>query len=200
MHRHLAPPPTPSNRWPRALLCAFLGAGACSEGEGGATGSSAPLPSGTAHGSGPGSPGSGHTASASAAPAQPAIVHAGAWQGSFEAKRAPVTLDPGVKDRAWSGDDGKVAAGPGKISLVVAADGALSGELEGALGAAALTGWVEGDRLTASFGPTSEQADPAMAGTLVLEAKDGVFSGVLRASSGDAVLVRSASVELKRRP
>lgn len=188
-------------RW-GALLFAALGSPACA---GGSEDTSPSSHSGrTTSSTGAGSPGSSapvsSAASSTSAPEAPPIPHAGAWSGSFEAKKAPVTLDPGVKDRAWSADDGKAASGPGTLSLQIGREGAVTGELAGALGAGTITGWVDGDRMTATFAPKSADSEPSMAGTLVLDAKDGAWTGSLRASSGDAVLVRAATVELKRQP
>ncbi|NUP09946.1 MAG: hypothetical protein HOW73_28190 [Polyangiaceae bacterium] len=144
----------------------------------------------------PPSPSASGAAETKAAP----IPFAGSWKGTFDAKKAPVSLDPGVVERSWKADDGKAASGPGTIQLVVAPDGIVTGDLSGSLGEAKLTGFVEERRLTATFTPSSQDADPAMHGTINLEAGADDWSGELRASSGDATLVRSSTLTLKRAP
>jgi hypothetical protein len=83
------------------------------------------------------------------------------------------------------------------LELTVAADGTVSGKLSGALGDAVLAGSAEESRVTATFTPASA-ADPAMHGTLALAREGEALVGTLRASSGDARLVRMATLSLTR--
>lgn len=132
--------------------------------------------------------------------ASPEPMAAGTWTGRFEAKRAPIPLDPGVKVKAWSADDGKTASGAGEIEVVVAATGIVSGKISGALGDGTLTGGLVGDSIRATLSPApSDERGLAMSGTLVLTPKGQGYAGELRASSYDARTVRVAAVELARK-
>lgn len=122
----------------------------------------------------------------------------GSWRGAFESKKAAVTLDPGVKESAWSADDGKAHAGKGEIDLQVAEDGVVAGKLSGALGSATIAGSAEGETLTMTFVPTDADSSESISGVIVLQLKDSKLSGDLKASSGDASFVRAATLELTR--
>lgn len=136
----------------------------------------------------------------SLASAVPRAALAGTWRADFEAKKGAVTLDPGVGVPAWKNDDGSKAVGRGSLELTVAADGTVSGKLSGALGVAAIRGAAEDEQLTATFTPADDSVvdEQAMAGTLIVQRKGEALVGSLRASSGDAKLVRMASLELSR--
>ncbi len=153
----------------------------------------------------PGAPASGGTQSASApnpssrasASSSATTALAGTWRGSFESKKAKVTLDPGVTEPSFKKDKGTVATGPGKLELVVSPDGTVRGHTEGALGRATVSGACDEGTLTASFHPTEEEG-PRMAGTIVLSHSGGRLSGTLSASSADATLARTATLDLAR--
>lgn len=133
--------------------------------------------------------------SATAGPARSEL--AGTWRADFEAKKGSVTLDPGVSEPAWKKDDGSQAVGAGSVEIVVGADGTVSGELSGALGKAIVAGSAEENSVTATFAP-SNGGELAMHGTLSLTREGEALVGSLRASSGDARLVRMASLSLRR--
>jgi len=121
----------------------------------------------------------------------------GTWRGSFESKKATVELDPGVKETSWSKDDGKAKAGKTEIDLSVTADGVAKGSLRGALGEATLAGAVDGETLTLTFTPKDDSTD-AISGVIVLRLRGPKLGGELKGASGDAALVRAASLELDR--
>lgn len=148
-----------------------------------------------------GSAQSGASGSAAVAPT-PGSKLAGSWTGELESKKAQVSLDPGVKDRAWAADDGRPAAGKGTLELTIEKDGTVTGRIAGALGPGTLGGAVEDDQHVSVSLTPSPDAEPAMAGTLVLApSPDGnELSGTLRASSGSGEVVREAAIKLKRRP
>jgi hypothetical protein len=135
---------------------------------------------------------------ASSVAAAPSNPLSGPWRGAFESKKASVTLDPGVKEKTWSSDDGKAHAGKGEIDLHVGADGVVKGKLRGALGNATVAGTAEGETLTMTFTPTDTDSDEWMSGVIVLQLKDAKLSGDLKAASGDASIVRAATLELTR--
>lgn len=122
---------------------------------------------------------------------------AGRWSGTYESKKARVSLDPGVKDKALEADDGKAASGKGEIEVVVAADGTVSGRVSGPLGPGTLSGLAETDGITATLAPEDPGADGAMAGTLALEPSQSDWKGTLRASSGSGEIAREAEVTVK---
>ena len=125
---------------------------------------------------------------------------AGTWLGRFDAKKAPVLLDRGVKVKAWTTDDGKEASGPSEIEIAVDATGTVSGKVTGALGEGTLTGAVVGESIRATLSPAgADERAITMSGTLVLEPKGQGYSGELRAASHDARLVRVATIELARK-
>ena len=183
-----------------ALMALPLFASGCGEGSG-AAGSSgpSPVPSGSAIAAIASAPHRGPAAidpaSAGAAPSSPL---SGAWRGAFESKKAVVSLDPGVKEKAWSGDDGKAHAGKGEIDLHVASDGVVKGKLRGALGNANVAGTAEGETLTMTFAPADDGNSEWISGVIVLQLKDAKLSGELKAASGDASIVRAAALELTR--
>jgi hypothetical protein len=110
-----------------------------------------------------------------------------------------VELPPKVKDKIRSKDDGKVAVGPGTVTLTIDADGALHGEAKGALGDATIVGKADGDMIRASVFPVDPHAPHAMTGILVGMLKDGVIQAELRVTGPDAVLIRESVVALSRK-
>lgn len=136
------------------------------------------------------------SANASAAPTSHSPL-AGKWIASFEAKKAKVAQDPGVADPAWAKDDGSQVSGAGTIEITVAEDGTVSGKLSGSLGDGIITGMAEEKGVTGTFTPASTEAS-AMHGTFVLELASDKLTGTLRASSGDARVVRSAALSFSR--
>jgi len=131
----------------------------------------------------------------------PSSPLAGRWSGELESKKAEVSLDKGVKDKALADDKGQIAAGKGSIEIDVAPDGTVTGTVKGALGPGTLAGTVDEDRITASLVPDDPTAEHAMSGTLVLDPAQsggGPVQGLLRASSGSGEIVRVAPVTLKR--
>jgi hypothetical protein len=133
------------------------------------------------------------SAQASAAtPAKPWFT--GGFSGSYEAKLAPVEVSAGAV-REWKSDDGKLASGPGKLTLQVDDNGLVEGSGEGAFGADHASGKVEDDTLRVVLAPTEESG---LHGVLVATRDGDGFKGTIQASSSDSLHVRSATVELKR--
>jgi hypothetical protein len=119
----------------------------------------------------------------------------GAWQGGFTAELFRVeTAAGGVKE--WKQDDGKKAAGEGKLALEVAADGSVTGSASGALGELTVTGRVDGDRAALTL--ASAEGDGFHGSILATQTPDGM-KGTLSASSGDSLQVRQAAVTLSRK-
>ena len=147
-------------------------------------------------------------ASGSAGPAASAALAApgetslaGTWEGSYDARKGAVVLPDRVKDKTRGNDDGKLMSGPGKVELTVAPGGEVRGKATGALGEARLTGKLDeaGAYLSASWYPEDATKPNAMTGVLLGPIKDGVITAMIRVAGPDAVLVREAKVELKKR-
>lgn len=134
----------------------------------------------------------------SEAPPSPKSDLQGAWTSAFKTERAKVTLDPGVSDKAWASDKGETAVGDGTLELSIAENGTVKGSLKGSLGDLVLHGMADGDHVNGTF--TAAQPEPAtFSGTVELTKKGDALEGELRASSGDAKLVRRATLSLKKK-
>ncbi|MEO8901043.1 MAG: hypothetical protein ABI488_05190 [Polyangiaceae bacterium] len=134
------------------------------------------------------------SASAPAPPAKPWF--SGRFSGEYQAKLAPVEIKTGAV-KEWAADDGKASSGPGKLTLQIDDDGLVDGSGEGAFGPSQATGKVEDDTLRVSLTPSDATG---LHGTLVASRDGDGFKGILEASSGDSLRVRSAAVELKKQP
>ena len=151
-----------------------------------------PAASGSASGSAPG------PASATA-PQGEASSLAGTWEGSYDAKKASVSLPPKVKDKGLAGDNGKTAVGAGSIELFIGQNGEVRGKGRGALGACTLTGRAEEGMVRATLMPDDPRAEGAMTGVLVGALKGDAIHGELHVAGPDATLVREATIELKKK-
>jgi hypothetical protein len=153
------------------------------------------------------------TASASARPAQsavatptaaasssaaPASSYAGEWRGDYESKRARVDVPRGNPWPGWKKDDGS-RLGTGSVKLTIAADGEISGEASGALGALWLRGRLEGDAIRAGVSPARADEVGAMTGTLTGNTRAQAIQATIRAASPDGEVVRVAEVTLHKK-
>jgi hypothetical protein len=145
-------------------------------------------------------PPTGSAAAGASAKEASASKLAGRWSGTYESKKARVSLDKGVKDKALEADDGKAASGKGELELTIAADGTVTGRVTGPLGPGLLSGMAEADGITATLAPEDPGADGAMTGTLALEPAQSDWKGTLRASSGSGEIAREADVTVKLAP
>jgi hypothetical protein len=118
----------------------------------------------------------------------------GAFSGQYEAKVTAVEIKAGAA-KEWSKDDGKLSSGPGKLSLQIDDAGQVDGTSEGALGAGHVNGRVEDDTLRVQLSPTD---DAGLHGVLVATRDGDGFKGLIEASSGDSLRVRTAAIELKK--
>ena len=134
-------------------------------------------------------------ASVSAAPAAPAKPwFSGKFSGQYEAKLAPVEVTVGAV-KEWAADDGKLASGPGKLTLQIEDDGVVDGTSEGSLGEGHVSGRVDADTLRVQLSPND---DTGLHGVLVASREGEGFKGSIQASSADSLRVRQATVELKK--
>lgn len=137
-----------------------------------------------------------------AAPSAPSALSAapetGRWIGAYDAKKGNVEIPKGVSYDAWNDDDGKRRAGKGSIELDVAGDGEVTGSARGALGEQQLRGRIVEGFLEVGVTPVDPDSENAMRGVLTGEMKADRITAELRAASGDARIVRQASVTLRR--
>jgi len=129
-----------------------------------------------------------------AAPKKPWFV--GGFAGKYEAKPAAVQIKVGAL-KEWTKDDGKLASGPGQLSLQIDDSGQVDGTTEGALGAGQVSGKVEDDTLRVQLSPAD---GTGLHGVLVATRDGDGFKGAIEASSGDSLQVRTAAIELKKSP
>lgn len=136
------------------------------------------------------------TSTSAAASAGPA-----SFTGSYTATRGTLYVPDaeawgGVKFR---GDDGGNALGEGTLTFTIDGDaGALSGELQGPLGPATLTGTAQNGVVAFHVAPR-ETTDMAFSGTGTGDVDGGVASGELHVSSWRANVLRDATFQAKRK-
>ncbi|MRG94517.1 hypothetical protein [Polyangium spumosum] len=174
-----------------------------SGGEGGAPPASSASPGAAASAVPPGktadvAPSAAAPSASALAPAEPPGL-VGTWEGRYDAKKGEVEMPPKVKDKVRTKDDGKASVGPGTLTITIGTDGELKGKTEGALGAAGLSGKVEGDDVRATFFPEDALSKNAMFGIVQGKRKDDKIVGRIRVASGDASVVREAEIELKKK-
>ena len=136
-------------------------------------------------------------------PATGPAAAVGTWEGTFDAKKGTVHVGSEVKDKTRAQDDGKGALGEGRVHLAVAADGEVTGAFTGALGKDSIRGKIEVEdgrtMLRATALPEDLAARDAMSGILIGELKGDVIHAEIHVSAGDAVAVREATFDLRRK-
>jgi len=134
------------------------------------------------------------SSTAAVAPAKAKPWFSGGFSGEYQAKVATVDVKVGAI-KEWSKDDGKLASGPGKLTLQIDDAGQVDGTSEGTLGAGHVSGKVEDDTLRLQLSPSD---DAGLHGVLIATRDGDGFKGSIEASSGDSLHVRTASIELKK--
>jgi hypothetical protein len=125
-----------------------------------------------------------------------------AFEGSYEAQAGTMFIprEGDVPNAAeWAGtkfrsDDAGVGRGAGTLALSIDADGRISGEGSGALGAFTLTGQRTGDR---ARGTLRGGAPDFFFGTFDLTIAGDAATGTASASDGEARVVRTLTVTLR---
>jgi hypothetical protein len=136
--------------------------------------------------------------SASAEPVKTSVWFEGKWRGTYDAKQYAIeTPEKNTGQREWKTDDGGAHVGDGKLDLVIAPSGSITGTAKGALGDHNVTGEVDEMKFRLSFVPV-EPGDRAFTGSAVLDRKGEKVTGRLSASTGDSKLVRDAAVVLEK--
>ena len=151
-------------------------------------------------------------ASASASPALTASAAAsakpvdkpwfvGEWRATLDVERYQIeqTKDEG-KIKAWADAADAKAIGKGELVLQIDEAGKVTGNVTGPLGDLEAAGMLDDKTLRVRFQPTKQLAPPEMFnGVLLAEKSDAGFAGDLKASSGDSLTVRKASVVLSKK-
>ncbi|HEU5074829.1 MAG TPA: hypothetical protein VFU02_11655, partial [Polyangiaceae bacterium] len=102
--------------------------------------------------------------------------------------------------KAWADEADTKATGKGELLLKIDETGKVTGTVTGPLGELAAAGMVDDKTLRVNFQPTKALAPPEMFnGVLLAEKSDAGFAGDLKASSGDSLTVRKASVVLSKK-
>ena len=130
---------------------------------------------------------------------KPASGCAGAYQGTYTVS----PTKPGISRKEgapapWESDDGHALSGPGQVALVVDAQNAITGSAQGALGKQILRGSCEDNTLRIhldSTGPDSNQIQNAF---IVAEITGDQATGTIHAATGDSLVRRSGSVNLRK--
>ena len=140
-----------------------------------------------------------------AAPASGAAAGAGAstaWAGSYDAVAGTLYVPSGKEWEGvkFRGEASELALGKGELAIAIDARGNVTGTLDGPLGPAIVSGWLQGETFTATLYPK----DPSVAGggftgTLAGTASPANISGKLFASQAEARFIREASFVLKRK-
>jgi hypothetical protein len=143
-------------------------------------------------------------ASGSAAPAAPGAARA--FAGTYSAigagffvprdKDAPNAKD--WKDVKWQGNPGDAGVGDGALKIAVSPEGVVTGEIEGPLGPAAISGSIVDDDFSASFRRKTAE-DDGFSGTLSGKVAGDKIDGTLTASFGNASLIRSGKFSLAKK-
>lgn len=136
------------------------------------------------------------TASEAGAPSAKAPGTASSFSGKYTTEAVTAIAVPeGTK---WKGEDGTEGTGEGTLTLEAAADGRVTGTVEGPLGPALVEGLLEGDSLTASF-RRKDPADNGFYGTILGKVAGDKVEGSVAASRGNAGLVRTGKLTLSKK-
>jgi hypothetical protein len=110
-----------------------------------------------------------------------------------------VSLPPKVKDAAIAADEGKIAVGPGIVTIDVGPHGVLTGTVAGALGPGNVTGTIDGDALRAAIRPDDVHAAGAMTGVLIGQKKADAFACEIHVAGPDGTVIREATFTIERK-
>jgi hypothetical protein len=138
---------------------------------------------------------------AAAQPApQPTPWYVGEWTGTYRASLFRIEMsDAEGAVKEWAQDDPSSLTGSGSLRLGISEDHRVSGDAKGPLGKLMASGEVDGDTLRVSLKPAAPApAEQVSSATLLAARKGDSFEGQLRASTGDSLKVRVATVSLTK--
>lgn len=176
-----------------ALSFVLVGLFACDKADPPGAAATPSAPSAPLAAAAPATPASAPIAAASSASNATAT---GSFSGKYESKASQLYLPDTkeMKNVKWRGDESPDGLGAGTLSLSIAADGTVTGESTGPLGAMLVNGHAEGDQVTASLLRKSE--DAGFTGTLHATRKGGALTGEMSLTRYDASVLRVATFEL----
>lgn len=166
-------------------------------------GSKTEAPAANASGAAAAASGSAAGAEAAAPSAKPAEKpwYVGEWHAPLDVQRYQIeqTKEEG-KVKAWADAADTKATGKGELVLTIDETGKVTGTATGPLGELAAAGTADDQSLRVNLQPTKLLTPPEMFnGVVVAEKSDAGFAGDLKASSGDSLTVRKASVVLTKK-
>lgn len=131
---------------------------------------------------------------------KPLPWYAGHWTGTYQASLFKIEMteaEGAVKE--WAKDDPSSFTGTGTLELSVSEDHRVSGKADGPLGSLVANGEVDEETLRVSLQPTAPvPADQVTSATLIATRKGDAFEGQLRASTGNSLKARVATVTLAK--
>jgi hypothetical protein len=136
------------------------------------------------------------SASEAGAPSANAAGTASSFSGKYTTEAVTAIAVPeGTK---WKGEEGTEGTGEGTLTLASAADGRVTGTVEGPLGPALVEGLLEGDSLTATF-RRKDPTDGGFYGTILGKVTGDKVEGSIAASRANAGLVRTGKLTLSKK-
>jgi len=163
-------------------------------------GSKTDAPAGSASNAAAAAPGS----AAAAAPAAPSAKlpwYVGQWHAPLDVQRYQIeqTKEEG-KIKAWADAADTKATGKGELVLKIDETGKVTGTATGPLGELSAAGTADDQTLRVNLQPTKLLTPPEMFNGVVIAEKSAAgFAGDLKASSGDSLTVRKATVVLTKK-
>jgi hypothetical protein len=139
-------------------------------------------------------------AAAESAPTKAAPWYVGDWNGTYQASIFKIEMTEAqgaVKE--WAKDDPSSLTGSGSLTLAISEDRQVSGKADGPLGSLVASGEVDGETLRVSLRPAAPVAtDKVSSATFIATHKGEGFEGQLRASTGNSLKVRVATLSLSK--
>ena len=130
---------------------------------------------------------------------KPASGCAGPYKGTYSVS----ATKPGISRKEgapalWESDDGHALSGPGQVALVVDAQNAITGSAQGALGPQTLRGSCEDNTLRIRLDATGSDSNLIQNAFILAEVTGDQATGTIHAATGDSLVRRSGSVNLRK--
>jgi len=124
---------------------------------------------------------------------------AGQYTGTYAVTptKADITQKEGAPAQ-WEKDDTKALAGQGDIALKVAEDNLISGTAKGPLGDQTLRGLCDENTLRVELDTLSSDSKTVKNAVLLADLRDDQASGTISAATGDSLVRRSGTVNLRK--
>ena len=140
-----------------------------------------------------------------AVPTAPLSTASAPCAGKYQGQYTVSTIKSGLtrKDGApakWETDDGRTLAGNGELNLDVDTENVISGKAQGALGELTLRGACDGSTMRVQLDPTADAIGQIQNAYLVANVTNAQASGTIAAATGDALIRRAGTVNLRKVP